>query len=170
MTERKNRNIYQYLCSCKFVVIALIYWYLQALLHMQYTCALYQVLCAFWGTFIGFNAASDFILFYRHELISSFHYNMWITINDTGLGIYETVSRFITSIFFVSWYLEGTSILPEVLSVPHVPGCRVTDHLPPISGFCQHGIYPEVRKHLVESNWYKEILCCSEYISLVPSL
>lgn len=69
-----------------------------------------------------------------------------MTIMAFDVAFERNLSRFISSMCIFVW------VLPEVLSVPHVPGCSVTDHLSSITGFDQHGVCPEVGKHLVKSN------------------
>lgn len=61
-------------------------------------------------------------------------------------------------------------LLPKVLPVPHVPGCGVADHLASIIRLHQHGVFPEVRQHLVKVHRHEELLCFQEKPSLIPAL
>lgn len=61
-------------------------------------------------------------------------------------------------------------ILPKILSVSHVPGCGVTDHLASIVRLHQHGVIPEVREHLVKTHRLEELLCFLEKPNLIPTL
>lgn len=60
--------------------------------------------------------------------------------------------------------------LPKVLSVSHVPGCGVTDHIASIIGMYKHRVSPEVVKHLVKAHRHEELLSFLEKLKLGPTL
>lgn len=60
--------------------------------------------------------------------------------------------------------------LPKVLSVPHVPGGGVTDHLASVVRLHQHGVVPEVVKHPVQTHRHEEPLCFFKKSPLTPAL
>lgn len=63
-----------------------------------------------------------------------------------------------------------TFVLPEVLSVSHVPGCGVTHHPASIIRLHKHGVVPEVIKHLHKTHRFKEFLCFFEQSNFRPVL